>query len=83
MRGYLHAVALSRDPSQPKILAYTARRVRARPPGSEFTAITEAEPARENPRQQFIVRLFADEGIALVALPKLERFAEDLRARLQ
>jgi hypothetical protein len=83
VRGYLHAVALSRDPSQPKILAYTARRIRAQIPGCEFTAITEAEPSRENPRQQFIVRLFADEGIALVALPKLERFAEDLRARLQ
>jgi len=83
VRGYLHAVALSRDPSQPKILAYTARRIRAQIPGCEFTAITEAEPSRENPRQQFIARLFADENIALVPLPRIERFAEELRARLQ
>ena len=83
VRGYLHAVALGRDPAQPKILAYTARRIRAQIPGCEFTAITEAEPSRENPRQQFVARLFADENIALVPLPRIERFAEDLRARLQ
>jgi hypothetical protein len=83
VRGYLHAVALSRDPSQPKILAYTARRIRAQIPGCEFIAITEAEPSRENPRQQFIARLFADENIAIVPLPRIERFAEDLRLRLQ
>lgn len=83
VRGFLHAVALGRDPAQPKILAYTARRVRAQIPKCEFTAITEGAPSRDNPRHQFIARLFADENIGLVALPKLDRFAEELRARLQ
>jgi hypothetical protein len=83
VRGFLQAVALGRDPAQPKILAYTARRVRAQIPNCEFTAITEAEPSRENSRQQFVARLFADENIALVPLPRIERFAEDLRLRLQ
>ena len=68
VRGYLHAVALGRDPSQPKMLAYTARRIRARLPDCEFTAITEAEPASDNRRQQFVARLFADENIAMVSL---------------
>jgi hypothetical protein len=83
VRGYLHAVAIGRDPAQPKILAYTARRVRARMPGCEFTAITESEPAAGNPRHQFIARLFADENIAIVSLPRIEKFAEELRVRLQ
>jgi hypothetical protein len=83
VRGFLHAVALGRDPSQSKILAYTARRVRAQLPECEFTAITETEPARENPRHQFIARLFADEKIAIISLPRIEKFAEDLRLRLR
>jgi DUF3037 family protein len=83
VRGYLHAVALGRDPAQPKILAYTARRIRQSVADCEFTAITEAEPSRDVPRQQFVARLFADEGIALVPLPRVERFAEELRVRLQ
>jgi hypothetical protein len=83
VRGYVHVVALGRDPAQPKILAYTAERVRAKLPGCEFTAITEAEPSSENRRHQFIARLFADENIRIVPLSGIDRFAEDLRLRLQ
>jgi len=83
VRGYLHVVALGRDTYQSKVLAYTAERIRARLPECEFTAITEAEPAAANPRQQFIARLFEDQGIAVVPLSRIDRFAEELRARLQ
>jgi hypothetical protein len=83
VRGYLHAVALGRDPTQPKVLAYTARRIRARLPDCEFTAITETEPASDNRRQQFVAKLFADENIAMVSLSRIDHFAEDLRLRLQ
>lgn len=82
-RGFVQAVALGRDPAQPKILAYTAKRVREKIPGCEFTAITEAEPSRESSRHQFVVRLFADEGINLVPLSRIDRFAEELRLRLR
>jgi len=82
VRGYLHAVALGRDPSQAKVLAYTAERIRARLPQCEFTAITEAGPAPGNPRHQFIEGLFKEQGIAIVPLNHIERFAEDLRRRL-
>jgi len=83
VRGYLQAVALGRDTSQAKVLAYTAERIRARIPEVEFTAITEIEPAGENPRHQFMVKLFDEQRIAIVPLNRVERFAEDLRVRLQ
>jgi hypothetical protein len=83
VRGFLHALALGRDPAQAKILAYTAERVRIRLPGCEFTAITESEPSHDSRRHQFIARLFADENIGIVPLSRIDRFAEDLRLRLR
>jgi hypothetical protein len=82
-RGFLHAVALGRDVSQAKVLAYTAGRIRARVAGSEFTAITETEPLRENSRHQFVAKLLAEQNISIVPLNRSEQFAEELRARLQ
>jgi hypothetical protein len=83
VRGYLQAVALGRDTAQAKVLAYTAERIRVRLPDAEFTAITEVEPARDNLRQQFMVRLFEEQQIAIVPLNRIEKFAEELRVRLQ
>ena len=82
-RGYLQTVALGRDPSQAKVLAYTAERIRARAANSEFTAITEVEPVRDNPRHQFIARLFEEQHISVVPLNRVEKWAEDLRPRLR
>ena len=82
-RGYIHTVALGRDPAQAKVLAYTAECIRARAANAVFTAITEVEPAPENPRHQFMARLLAGQQISLVPLNRVERFAEDLRPRLQ
>jgi hypothetical protein len=82
-RGYIHTVALGRDPAQAKVLAYTAGCIRARAANSVFTAITEVEPIRENPRHQFIAGLFEDQKIAVVALNRIEMFAEDLRVQIQ
>jgi Protein of unknown function (DUF3037) len=81
-RGFLHAVSLARDPAQAKVLAYTAECIRARVPKSEFTAVMEMEPARENPRHQFVARLFEEQKIAMVPLNRIEKFAEGLRVRL-
>jgi hypothetical protein len=81
--GFLHAVALGRDASQAKVLVYTAERIRARLAKCEFTAITETEPLRENPRHQFIARLLAEQDISIVPLNRIEKFAEELRMRLQ
>jgi DUF3037 family protein len=83
VRGYLQSFSIRRDSSQAKVLAYTAERIRARIPACEFTAITEIEPEPENRRHQFVSRLFASQNIAVVPLNRIERFAEDLRVRLQ
>jgi DUF3037 family protein len=83
VRGFLHAVALGRDASQAKVLAYTAERIRARVAVCEFTAITEMEPLRENPRHQFIAKMLAEQDITIVPLNRVEKFAEELRGRLQ
>ncbi|MFZ0703934.1 MAG: DUF3037 domain-containing protein [Candidatus Acidiferrales bacterium] len=82
-RGYVQALSLARDPAQAKVLAYTAECIRARHAQSEFAAITEVAPARENPRHQFVVRLFEEQKISVVPLPQVEMFAERLRLRLQ
>lgn len=82
-RGYLQAVALGRDPSQAKVLAYTAECIRSRVPKSDFTAITEVEPARENPRHQFVVKLFEDQSISVVPLNRIEKWADEIRVRLR
>lgn len=83
VRGYLQAVALGRDTAQAKVLAYTAERIRLRLPNAEFTAVTEVEPARDNLRQQFMARLFEEQRITIVPLNRVEKFAEELRVRLQ
>jgi len=83
VRGYLQAVALGRDSSQAKVLAYTAESIRKKAGTCEFTAITEVEPARDNPRHQFVMRLFEDYDISTVSLNRAEKFAEDLRRRIQ
>jgi hypothetical protein len=80
--GYIHVLSLARDPAQAKVLAYTFDAIRQRQPQSEFTAITEALPAVENSRDQFVSRLFAEGGIRLVALSQVEKFAADLHLRL-
>lgn len=83
VRGFLHAIAIGRDPVQAKVLAYTASRVRARIPDCEITAVTETDPAADNRRHAFVSRLFEDSRISIVPLNRVEKFAEDLRMRLQ
>ncbi|MFZ0980340.1 MAG: DUF3037 domain-containing protein [Candidatus Acidiferrales bacterium] len=80
-RGYLHPVALNRDSTQAKVLAYTAEQIR-RQIKAEFTAITEIEPEPGNRRHEFVSRLFEAQAISIVPLNRIERFAEDLRLRL-
>lgn len=80
--GFLHALALGRDPSHAKILAYTAGAIRKRLPDAEFTAITEAEPSASNPRHQFMAGLLREQSISIVPLSGIDKFAEELRLRL-
>ena len=82
-RGYLHAIALDRDISQSKVLAYTAESIRQRVPNSILTAVTSAEPSLENSRHQFIVQTLRGQDIAILPINQIDKFAEELRPRLQ
>jgi hypothetical protein len=83
-RGFIQGVALNRDhPSQAKVLAYTVDCIRRQAANSEFTAVTETEPLIDNPRHQFVARLFQEQRIEIVPLSQMDRFADALRSRLQ
>ena len=82
-RGYIQTVPLAAHPSQAKVLAYTAESIRKRQAQSQFAAITDGEPSRENQRHQFVVRLFEEQDIALVPVQTADRFIESLRPRLR
>jgi len=81
-RGFLHAVALGRDPGQAKVLAYTAAAVREKIPDAEFAAITETPPQRGNRRHEFAKSLLESSGIQVVPLGGLDEYARTLRSRL-
>lgn len=83
-RGFIHSLALTRDPAQAKVLAYTADAIRARIEKTEFVAITEMEPQPEgNERHRFVAGLLAEKNIPLVPLSRLPAWAHQLRPLLQ
>ena len=77
-RGFVHAVALGRDPGQAKLLAFTADAIRERIEHSEFLAVTEREPARGNVRDQFVSGILAESEIRVVPLAELRKWAHDV-----
>jgi hypothetical protein len=82
VRGFIHSISLRRDIPQAKVLAYTAQCIHARDALAQITAITEVEPAGDNPRHQFVERLFAEQKIRIVPMNRVESFAEELRLQL-
>jgi hypothetical protein len=83
VRGFIQSVSLRRDLPQAKALACTAGCIHARDALAEITAITDTAPDAENPRHVFVEKLFAGEGIRIVAMSQVEGFAEELRQRIQ
>lgn len=83
-RGFIQSLALARDPSQAKILAYTADAIREKISSTEFIAITETEPhMQDNERHKFIAGLLAEKQIPLVPLSKLPAWAHQMRPMIQ
>jgi len=82
-RGFVHSVALGRDPGQAKLLAYTASAIRERVRHSEFLAVTEREPARGNKRDQFVSGILGESGIRVVPLAELRKWAHDVAPALR
>jgi len=77
-RGFVHSVALGRDPGQAKLLAYTAGAIRERIPHTEFLAVTERQPLRGNVRDQFVSGILAESDIRVVPLAELRKWAHDV-----
>src|SRR6202049_4847981 len=82
-RGFVHSVALGRDPGQAKLLAYTADAIRGRIAHAEFLAITEREPASANERDKFVTAVLADKGIRVVPLAGLRKWAHEVAPALK
>jgi len=78
-RGFVQSIALGRDPGQAKLLAYTAEAIRERVPHSEFLAVTEREPLRGNPRDEFVTGILRDTKIRVVPLGgELRKWAHEV-----
>ena len=82
-RGFVHSVALGRDPGQAKLLAYTAGAIRGRVRHTEFLAVTEREPARGNVRDQFVSGILAESDIRVVPLGELRKWAHEVAPALK
>ena len=82
-RGFVHAVALGRDPGQAKLLAYTAGAIRERIHQTEFLAVTEREPSAGNVRDQFVSGILAERGVRVLPLPELRKWAHDVAPALK
>ncbi|HYA89234.1 MAG TPA: DUF3037 domain-containing protein [archaeon] len=82
-RGYLQSIVLGRDALTAKAMAYSAAHILPRQRDAEFTAITDLEPLRENTKHQFLRGLFEEQNIRIVPMNRVEKFAVELRARLQ
>jgi hypothetical protein len=82
-QGFIHSLALTRDPAQAKVLAYTADAIRGKFAKTEFVAITEIEPHPEaNDRHKFVTGLFEKENIQIVPLSKLPAWAHQMRPQV-
>jgi hypothetical protein len=77
-RGFVHSVALGRDPSQAKLFAYTAGAIRERVRHSEFLAVTEREPAGSNVRDRFVSGILKENDIRVMPLGELRKWAHEV-----
>lgn len=82
--GFVQCLALARDSTQAKVLAYTAEAIRKSRTSTEFTAITEREPElRENGRDRFVAGLLQTAKISIVSLERLPVWARGMNALIQ
>ena len=82
-RGFVHSLALGRDPGQAKLLAYTVGAIRERITHSEFLAVTEREPASGNVRDRFVSGILAESDIRVVPLGELRKWAHEVAPALK
>ena len=82
-RGFVHSVALGRDPGQAKLLAFTAEAIGKHIAKTEFIAVTERAPAPGNARDQFVNGILGEAKVRVVPLPELRKWAHDVAPLLR
>ncbi len=84
-RGFVHAIALGRDPGQARTMAFTAERMRRKIESAEFFAVCEREPAPSDRRHAFVTELFRqpEVGIQFLPVPSLGKWAQDLAGTMR
>lgn len=76
--GFVHALALERDITTAKVLAYTASHIRARVP-AVFTAIVEREMDERIDSHVLIRRILDEQQISVQPIAAIDQFAASLR----
>ena len=90
-RGFVHSLALGRDPGQAKLLAFTAEAIREHERKEhretrrkfEFLAVTEREPARGNPRDRFVSDVLEEMNVRVLPLVELRKWAHEVAPLLK
>jgi hypothetical protein len=83
-RGFVHALSVTRAPSDAKLFAYTAERVLAKSPlKSEFAAVTDVPLEEGNYRHRFVRETLRDVGIEPVSMEHFAVWVAKLKPLLQ
>jgi hypothetical protein len=82
-RGFVHSVALGRDPGEAQHLASAAGATRERFRNSEFLAVIEREPVSGNVRDHFVSGILFESRVRVVPLPELRTWAHDITPALR
>lgn len=77
--GFIQTLSVSRDPSQAKILAYTAERIRAKLASTEFTAVTDMALEGSGGRHRFVAETLKEQGIEGVPVDSFAVWVNKLR----
>lgn len=82
-RGFVQAISVTRAPSDAKLLAYTADRIRVKAAASEFAAVTDVLLARENERHRFVAETLRDAGVEAMPVEGFAAWVGKLRPQIQ
>ncbi len=78
-QGFMQTLSVARDPSQAKILAYTAERIRAKLSSTEFTAITDVPLTAARERHLFVAETLKEQGVEVVPVDSFAVWVNKLR----
>ena len=84
LRGFIHALSVTRSPQDAKLLAYTAGHIHKKASfHSQFAAVTDVALNKENERHRFVGDTLRDAGIEPVAMEAFASWVPKLKTLLQ